>query len=420
MQPFTRSVVMVVGAVCLLAACSQNTSGLKHGADAGTGGQTHDGGAGGAKGSGGVVASGGLTGAGGVVASGGSGGVVASGGSGGAAVDAPAKGGSGGDPVPDAAGHGGATGGSGGGTGGAAGGAGGASSACPPVAPCNWCGGTTLYDSAGCISGFRCANGANPCSTSACPGSPCAAGYTCGTDRLCWPGTGGAGGGAGGTGGGGGIVGRGGAGGSSCQQLTCYNWCNGSPVTNSAGCVNGYRCANGANPCNTSACSSDASCNSGYYCKDKMCWPGVGTGGTGNGGATGTGGMASGGGAGGGAGGAGGTTGTGQVGVRCQNALCNTGQICCVSLLSSTVACTGPAECADDFAVTCDGPEDCGSGQRCCMPSGVLNNFCATACLPGLAMCHNDADCSAGETCCSRLMSNAYAYGLCTTGPCPR
>jgi hypothetical protein len=213
------------------------------------------------------------------------------------------------------------------------------------VPPCNWCGGTNVYDSNGCVIGWRCANGANPCTTLACDdtSNPCEAGYTCGSDRLCWPaGTGGAGG-HGGTGGSGNTGGNGGTG---------------------------------------------------------------GTGGTGGGG---------------GSGGTGGMTGTGQVGVRCLNALCNTGQVCCVSQSSTSLLCTSPEECAGDLAVTCDGPEDCGGpGHPCCMPSGALmQTTCTTSsCLAGLAMCHGAADCGAGENCCSATVFG-YSYGLCQTGACP-
>jgi hypothetical protein len=66
-----------------------------------------------------------------------------------------------------------------------------------------------MVDSKGCVTGWRCANGADPCVTQPCTSEPCPAGQACGSDLLCWPsgsggdgggsGTGGAGGGAGGT-----------------------------------------------------------------------------------------------------------------------------------------------------------------------------------------------------------------------------
>jgi hypothetical protein len=409
-------------AACGLFGCSQNKTGL-HVPDAGAGGQTKaDAAAGGA--GGGMGGAAGNTGRGG--SGGGSGGAAAGGttgrggAGGGALVDAPVSGGAGGNLTADAAAGsdgsaGGATGtgGTNGGTGGTTrtGGTGGGST-CPMVPPCNWCGGTNIYDSNGCVIGWRCANGANPCTTLACDdaSNPCEAGYTCGSDRLCWPvGTGGAGGG-------GGATGRGGTGGSTttCPPIASCNWCGGAAVNDSAGCIVGWRCANGADPCTTQPCTSTSGCATGYECgTDQLCWP-VGTGGAGGrGGAGGSGGM----------GGTGGMTGTGQVGVRCLNALCNTGQVCCVSESSSTptLTCTSQAECAD-FAVTCDGPEDCGgAGHHCCLPSGaIMQTTCTTGnCLAGLAMCHNGADCAAGETCCSAI-TFGYSHGYCQTGACPR
>jgi len=168
--------------------------------------------------------------------------------------------------------------------------------------------------------------------------------------------------------------------------------------------------------------SSTKSCPSGYECRtDQLCWP-LGTGGAGGGGGSSPAGGAGGGGGAGGTGGTGGMTGTGQVGVRCLNALCNTGQVCCVSQSSSTLTCTSQADCAGDLAVTCDGPEDCGgAGHQCCMPSGALMQTTCTngKCLAGLAMCHSSADCAASESCCSATIFS-YAYGLCTTGTCTR
>jgi hypothetical protein len=135
------------------------------GATGGTGGRT--GGSGGATGG-----SGGSTG-GTAGATGGSGG--ATGGSGGA------TGGSGGTT----GGSGGATGGSGGATGGS-GGTGGID--CPDLPSCNWCGGDDLIDADGCVTGWICANGVDPCVDPGCQETPdCGPDEICGDDMLCWP-----------------------------------------------------------------------------------------------------------------------------------------------------------------------------------------------------------------------------------------
>lgn len=112
-------------------------------------------------------------GAGGTLATGGTGGGVAGTGGGVAGTGGYATGGIGGA----------ATGGIGGATTGGAGG----SPACPPLPSCNWCGGAPRYDAIGCVVGFVCANGADPCSTQPCMSdSDCNGGYC--KDSLCWGG----------------------------------------------------------------------------------------------------------------------------------------------------------------------------------------------------------------------------------------
>jgi hypothetical protein len=71
------------------------------------------------------------------------------------------------------------------GTGGGVAGTGG-TPVCPPIADCNWCGGKTVYDAAGCEVGYVCANGADPCMTSPCFGpEDCGPNQVC-ADMLCW------------------------------------------------------------------------------------------------------------------------------------------------------------------------------------------------------------------------------------------
>ena len=160
-------------------------------------------GAGGALGSGGMESSGGAT-----TASGGSsaglGGAPSDGGSGGAGATGGDSGGSeglGGSSSPGGSagsapegGGGGLAGGGGIGDGGsAAGGAagqsgGGGTVECSPPLSCNWCDGDYVRDADGCIVGYLCANGADPCSVSAClADDDCGVGESCGDDMLCWP-----------------------------------------------------------------------------------------------------------------------------------------------------------------------------------------------------------------------------------------
>lgn len=64
--------------------------------------------------------------------------------------------------------------------------AGSGGSVCPPMPSCNWCNGKPYYDSTGCIVGWLCANGVDPCYTQPCWQAGCPGGQTCGSDGLCW------------------------------------------------------------------------------------------------------------------------------------------------------------------------------------------------------------------------------------------
>lgn len=169
----------------------------------------------------------------------------------------------------------GGTGGSGGATG--AGGASGSSSSCMPALSCNWCGGETLKDANGCVAGYRCANGIDPCKTSSCSAfAPCPDGQTC-SNMLCWPNDGG----AGDTGGTDGSGGSGGSSGSSCPRLPSCNWCSGQEVYDASGCVTGWRCANGIDPCKANSCGASNPCGVGQTCRNLLCWPNDGDAGSG-------------------------------------------------------------------------------------------------------------------------------------------
>jgi hypothetical protein len=67
-----------------------------------------------------------------------------------------------------------------------------AGTTCAPLPDCNWCGGTTVYDTNGCGIGYMCNNGADPCATNPCDPddfTSCPTGTTCATDGLCWTGS---------------------------------------------------------------------------------------------------------------------------------------------------------------------------------------------------------------------------------------
>lgn len=129
-----------------------------------------------------------------------------------------------------------------------------ADASCPPVPSCNWCGGTETKDAKGCVIGFTCANGVDPCVTQPCSGSSdCQPNETCGTDQLCWPKSDA------------GVI---------CPPIAPCNWCGGTSIKDANGCVIGFKCANGVDPCVTQPCMGSSDCKPNETCgTDMLCWP---------------------------------------------------------------------------------------------------------------------------------------------------
>ena len=115
----------------------------------------------------------------------------------------------------------------------------------------------------------------------------------------------------------------------------------------------------------------------------------------------------------------------GYVGIPCGWGICATGEeLCCVTGSAPNQECVavdtpGP-QC--DFGARCDGPEDCGTGQQCCMPSGgIMQTYCVNgACPAGRALCHPGDQCARqGEICCLSL-EFGWEHWTCLPGPqCP-
>lgn len=57
---------------------------------------------------------------------------------------------------------------------------------CPSLPDCNWCSGAPVSDAFGCVIGYSCENGQDPCLTRPCREQPCPAGQFCALDGLCW------------------------------------------------------------------------------------------------------------------------------------------------------------------------------------------------------------------------------------------
>jgi hypothetical protein len=131
-------------------------------------------------------------------------------------------------------------------------------------------------------------------------------------------------------------------------------------------------------------------------------------------------------------------------GIGCGAMTCGAGEICCLRQMGAgaSAMCSAASACTDGgVTVSCDGPEDCTSGNSCCVTAafgaggdaGVSLDNAAAMCqqtCPGSAtmsgggsittrLCHGDDDCAgyqgsymsipvAFNRCCSRSGLNAH------------
>lgn len=86
------------------------------------------------------------------------------------------------------------------------------------------------------------------------------------------------------------------------------------------------------------------------------------------------------------------------------SATCSAGQQCCFDGTASHSG-TCATSCSSWGTLSCDGPEDCSNGQRCCASftgTGVKVG-CADTCLPyfqgGDELCHEPSVCDGGRWC---------------------
>lgn len=154
------------------------------------------------------------------------------------------------------------------------------------------------------------------------------------------------------------------------------------------------------------------------------------TGGGGGGGEPGEGGGAGEGGAGGGggSGGSGGSGGGEPTGdIRCGGGTCELGEEICCSRPGppTTFTCQDAGAACPGGAVLCDGPEDCGDRESCCIrfAGGALPAAAceATATCTGQGTsraCGTEDDCGQGESCCTNP-TFGYSSGFCWPGGCP-
>jgi hypothetical protein len=113
----------------------------------------------------------------------------------------------------------------------------------------------------------------------------------------------------------------------------------------------------------------------------------------------------------GGSGGTGGGAGTSaNAGVKCGTGSCDPAGSCCVT--NGNSACE--TQC-NGTVVSCDGPEDCGSGEVCCGSSGSNGSYTGFACKNGCSgvgdviVCHASQDCPTGTNCTVSAILTDYS-----------
>lgn len=100
----------------------------------------------------------------------------------------------------------------------------------------------------------------------------------------------------------------------------------------------------------------------------------------------------------------------GEVGVVCGDRFCQ-GAPCC-DIGNSQPQCGTDASCVRLFA--CDGTEDCGTGERCCVRSA--NTVCQAAACDIQQVCSSDSQCPLGApNCCPASYGD---FKVCEFLPC--
>ncbi len=88
--------------------------------------------------------------------------------------------------------------------------------------------------------------------------------------------------------------------------------------------------------------------------------------------------------------------------IRCGQQSCDlgAGQVCCATVSTGDAHCSQTCDSSTEIKLTCDGAEDCTSGDTCCYPFGQATASCATSCAAGgRVFCGTDGDCAPGQYC---------------------
>ncbi len=77
-----------------------------------------------------------------------------------------------------------------------------------------------------------------------------------------------------------------------------------------------------------------------------------------------------------------------------------------------TFSCTAGTTCSQGMRTVCDGPEDCGSGEMCCVSIAKAGEVsCSKTACDGSELCHTDEDCSKAGSRCEK--GTIFVWGLC-------
>ena len=121
-----------------------------------------------------------------------------------------------------------------------------------------------------------------------------------------------------------------------------------------------------------------------------------------------------------------GMTDAGPTGVDCMGMICEgSTPFCCVTAggTGAMASCVATADMCAGVPLTCDGPEDCASGEQCCVTLGGVGGTsggarCVAGACPGTSRvaCHAADECPAGDgrmLMCCPFMIGGFSGSVC-------
>jgi hypothetical protein len=83
--------------------------------------------------------------------------------------------------------------------------------------------------------------------------------------------------------------------------------------------------------------------------------------------------------------------------VFCAGDSCAMGDVCCADPTTQVAVCQAPDVVCDAFVIRCDETLDCPEGQRCCGDGSGTS--CSDTCTGG-QICRSNGECGTGARCC--------------------